>query len=155
MAYDATAAGSERAPIARGCWIVRDAVYARLTRFLGAGGGMRGWLSRSCERAIGPSWMSTGAGISADWFGLGVIRDVISGVTPHAHAVRRVSPRYEFAFLQCPPTDVDPRTLAMRYRAIILTRPSADAVRMFPRSRAPIDEIREMRSPTRNLCPSS
>lgn len=38
-------------------------------------------------RAIEPSWMSTEARISADWFGLGVIRDVISGVTPHALAV--------------------------------------------------------------------
>ena len=63
-------------------------------------------------RAIESSWMSTEARISADWFGLGVIRDVISGVTPHASTVRPCIGCYEFAFLQCPSTAVDPRTSA-------------------------------------------
>jgi len=45
-------------------------------------------VARPVPRAIEPSWMSSEARISADWFGLGVIRDVISEVTPHAPAVR-------------------------------------------------------------------
>lgn len=61
----------------------------------GRGGGREGGTRLCCARvvipvlrAIEPSWMSTGARISADWFGLGVIRDVISEVTPHAPAAR-------------------------------------------------------------------
>lgn len=141
--YDATAAGTKRrgrreieTQRERESSIVHD---GGLYVMLYTQGSRDSWgLAGVCEggypeaaRAIEPSWMSTEAGISADWFGLGVIRDVISGVTPHAPALSVVYRRYEFAFLQCPPTDVDPRTLAIRYRAIISTRP-----RMFLQSRA-------------------
>lgn len=61
-------------------------------------------------RAIEPSWMSTEARISADWFGLGVIRDVISGVTLHAPAVRPCIAVTSLRSCAVSTTSVDPRT---------------------------------------------
>jgi len=70
-------------------------------------------------RAIEPSWMSTEARISADWFGLGVIRDVISGVTPHAPAVRRVS--LLRVCVLAVSTHCWPKNIRLRYGVVILT----------------------------------
>lgn len=72
-------------------------------------------------RAIEPSWMSTDARISADWFGLGVIRDVISQGYA-AHAPRSVYFAVFTSLRSCnvstPPLLVT-RTFAARYRTSI------------------------------------